>query len=105
MSVIVATALVAAVPVLFTVNVYEAGTPTVNDAAEAVFVRVSCGVLTGVVIDGVQRAAAGQVGSPPPLMLAVFVTLGVAATVGVTGIVKLVLPPTARPAATVHVTV
>jgi hypothetical protein len=52
-----------------------------------------------------QRAAAGQVGSPPPLTLAVFVTLGVAAIVGVTGITKLVLPPAARPAGTVHVTV
>jgi hypothetical protein len=77
----------------------------VNDAAEAVFVIVSCGVLTVVVIDGVQRAAAGQVGSPPPDTLAVFVTLGVAATVGVTGIMKLVLPPAAKPAATVQVTV
>ncbi|GAA4797046.1 hypothetical protein GCM10023307_23620 [Lysobacter hankyongensis] len=53
----------------------------------------------------VQRAAAGQVGSPPPLTVAVFVTLGRAASVGVTGIVKLVLPPAARPAGTVQVTV
>jgi hypothetical protein len=33
------------------------------------------------------------------------VTLGCAAAVGVTGITKLVLPPAARPAGTVHVTV
>ncbi len=53
----------------------------------------------------VQRASAGQVGSPPPLTVAVLVTLGKAAAVGVTGITKLVLPPAARPAATVQVTV
>ena len=76
-----------------------------NEAAEAVFVNVNCGVFTGVVIVGVQRAVAGQVGSPPPLTLALLVTLGVAAAVGVTGIVKLVLPLAARPAATVQVTV
>jgi len=56
----------------------------VNDAAEAVFVSVNCGVFTGVVIVGVQRAVAGQVGSPPPLTLALLVTLGAAAIVGVT---------------------
>jgi len=104
-SVMVDAAVVAAVPVFCTVKVYEAGTPTVNEAAEAVFVSVNCGVFTGVVTVGVQRAAAGQVGSPPPLTLALLVTLGVAATVGVTGMMKLVLPPTAKPAATVHVTV
>jgi hypothetical protein len=105
-SVIVATAFVAAVPVLLTCNVYEAGTPTVKLAAEAVFVSVSTGAFTGVgpaVL--VQRAAAGQVGSPPPVTLAVLVTLGCAAVVGVTGITKLVLAPAARPAAIVHVTV
>ena len=53
----------------------------------------------------VQRASPGQVGSPPPLTVAVLVTLGAAAAVGVTGITKLVLPPAARPAATVQVTV
>ena len=40
-------------------------------------------------------AAAGQVGSPPPDTVAVLVTLGCAAVVGVTGITKLVLPPAA----------
>jgi len=70
-----------------------------------VFVSVNCGVFTGVVTEGTQRAVvAGQVGSPPPLTLALFVTLGTALIVGVTGIVKLVLAPTAKPAATVQVT-
>ena len=77
-----------------------------NEAALAVFVIVSCGAFTGV---GptllVQRAAAGQVLSPPPLAVAVFVTLAPAAKVGVTGITNEVLLPAARPAATVHVTV
>jgi hypothetical protein len=68
-------------------------------------VSVSCGAFTVVVIDGAQRLAAGQVGSPPPLTLAVLVTLLPAAAVGVTGITKLVLPPTAKPAGTVQVTV
>ena len=76
-----------------------------NDAAEAVFVMVNCGRFTGVVTALVQRAFAGQVGSPPPLIVAVFVTEAPAASVGVTGIVKLVLPPAARPAGTVQVTV
>ena len=62
------------------------------------------GAMTGVNTDGVQRAVAGQVGSPPPLTLAVLVTLGTAAIVGVTGITKLVLAFTANPAATVQVT-
>ena len=52
-----------------------------------------------------QRASPGQVGSPPPVTLAVFVTLAPAASVGVTGITNEVLPPAARPAATVHATV
>ncbi|OJY95463.1 MAG: hypothetical protein BGP24_04675 [Lysobacterales bacterium 69-70] len=52
-----------------------------------------------------QRAAAGQVESPPPLAVAVLVTLGTAAKVGVTGITKLVLAPAAKPVATVQVTV
>ena len=52
-----------------------------------------------------QRAVAGQVGSPPPLTLAVF-TAGLAtAAVGVTGITKLAVPLTAKPAGTVQVTV
>jgi len=70
-----------------------------------VFVSVNCGVFTGVVTDGTQRAVvAGQVGSPPPLTLAPFVTLGTALIVGVTGITKLALALTANPAATVQVT-
>ncbi|ODV15822.1 MAG: hypothetical protein ABT27_21680 [Lysobacteraceae bacterium SCN 69-25] len=52
-----------------------------------------------------QCAAAGQVESPPPEAVAVFVTPGVAAAVGVTGITKLVLAPAANPVATVQVTV
>jgi len=77
----------------------------VNDAAEAVFVNVSSGAFSVRVTVLVQRAAAGQVGSPPPLIEAVFVIDEPAAKVGVTGITKLVLPPAARPAATVQVTV
>ena len=76
-----------------------------NDAAEAVFVNVNCGVFTGVVIVGVQRAVAGQVGSPPPLTLAVFTTGLAAAIVGVTGITNVVVAFTAKPAAIVQVTV
>ncbi len=52
-----------------------------------------------------QRAFAGQVSSPPPETVAVLVTLAAAAAVGVTGITNDVLPPAARPAATVQVTV
>jgi len=77
----------------------------VNDAAEAVFVRVNCGRFTGVVVVLLQRAAAGHVGSPPPLTLAVFTTGLAAAIVGVTGITNVVVAFTAKPAATVHVTV
>ena len=105
-SVIVDTAVVAAVPVLLTCSVYDAGVPIVNDAALAVLVIVSCGAFTGV---GptllVQRAAAGHVGSPPPLTVAVLVTLAPAARVAVTGTTKLVLPPAAKPAGIVQVTV
>jgi hypothetical protein len=60
---------------------------------------------TGVVTLLLQRALAGQAGSPPPLTLALLVTLGTAAAVGVTGITKLVLPPAAKPAGTAQVTV
>ena len=77
-----------------------------NEAAEAVFVSVSTGAFTGVgpaVL--VQCAAAGQVGSPPPETVAVLVTLGCAAAVGVTGNTNDVLLPAARPAAIVQVTV
>jgi hypothetical protein len=79
--------------------------PTTKLAALAVFVIVSCGALTGVGPTlSLQRAAAGQPGSPPPLTVAVLVTLGCAAAVGVTGITKLLLPPAAKPAGTVQVT-
>lgn len=44
----------------------------------------------------VQCAAAGQVASPPPLAVAVLVTPVALATVGVTGMVKAWLAPTAR---------
>ena len=71
----------------------------------AVFSSVSCGRLTGVVTVLVQRALAGHVASPPPVTVAVLTTLAAAAVVGVTGITKLVVALTARPAATVHVTV
>ena len=60
---------------------------------------------TGVVTLFSQRPCDGQPGSPPPLTLAVLVTCGTAASVGVTGMTKLVVPPfAARPAGIVHVT-
>ena len=103
---IVDTAVVAAVPVLLTCSVYDAGVPTVKEAALAVLVIVSCGAFTGV---GptllVQRATAGHVESPPPDTVAVLVTLAPAARVAVTGTTKLVLPPAAKPAGIVQVTV
>ena len=105
-SVIVDTAVVAAVPVFDNCSAYEAGTPMVHGEALAVFSKLSCGALTGVgpaVL--VQRASAPQPGSPPPLTVAVLVTLVPAARVGVTGITNEVLPPAARPAAIVQVTV
>jgi hypothetical protein len=74
-------------------------------AALAVFVIVSCGVLTGVVVVLVQRAAAGQPGSPPPLTVAVFTAGEAAAAVAVIGMMKLVVALTARPAGIVQVTV
>ena len=67
---------------------------------------VSCGALTGVgPTELVQRAGPGQVGSPPPLTVAVLVTLGCAAVVGVTGMMKLADAETARPLGIVQVTV
>ena len=83
--------------------------PTVKAPAPtlAVLVIVSCGATTGVgptVL--VQRLAAGQLLSPPPLTVAVLVTdVPLMLACGVTGITKLVLLPAARPAATVQVTV
>ena len=76
-----------------------------NDAALAVFVSVNTGAFTGVVVVLVQCAAAGQVGSPPPVTVAVFTTGDAAAIVGVIGMMKLVVPLTARPAGIVQVTV
>ena len=75
-------------------------------AALVVLLSVSSAPLTAVgPTVPVQRAAAGQPESPPPLTVAVLVTLGCAAAVGVTGITKLVLLPAAKPAERVHVTV
>ena len=74
-------------------------------ATPAVFAALRFGRSTAVVTLLVQRASAGQVASPPPLTVAVLVTLAAAARVGVTGITKLVFAPAARPAATVQVTV
>ena len=76
-----------------------------NDAAEAVFVSVNTGALTGVVVVLVQCAAAGQVGSPPPDTVAVFTAGDAAAAVGVIGMMKLVVALTAKPAGIVQVTV
>ena len=76
-----------------------------NEAAEAVFVRVRVGVLTGVVVVLVQCEAAGQLGSPPPVTVAVFTAGLAAAAVAVTGITNAVVPLTAKPAAIVQVTV
>ena len=59
----------------------------------------------GVVTELVQRAAAGQVGSPPPVTVAVFTAGDAAAAVGVIGMMKLVVALTAKPAGIVQVTV
>ena len=68
-------------------------------------VVVSTGAFTGVGPSlSLQWPAAGQVGSPPPLTVAVLVTLGCAALVGVTGITKLAVAETARPLGIVQVT-
>ena len=73
-------------------------------ATLAVLFTVGWGALTGVVTVPEQRAAAGQVLSPPPLAVAVFVTEGVAASVGVTGH-EARAAASSQPAATVQVTV
>ena len=74
-------------------------------AALAVFVTLSCGASTGVLVVLSQCAWPGQVGSPPPETFALFVTVEpLAAAVGVTGIVKLTGVPTARPAGMVQLT-
>jgi len=92
-------------PLVVSLPITDGVVPPVDEIVVGPSLTASIVGLTGVVIVGVQRAVAGQVGSPPPLTLALLVTLGVAAAVGVTGIVKLVLPLAARPAATVQVTV
>ena len=76
-------------------------------ATVAVLLRVSEAVpVTGVATVLLQRAWAGQVASPPPLTVAVLLTVVPAIVAcGVTGITKLALPPAASPAATVQVTV
>ena len=61
--------------------------------------------MTGTVTVLLQRAAPGQVLSPPPETVAELVTLGPAANDGFTGMTKDVLPPAARPAATTQETV
>ena len=76
-----------------------------NEAALAVFVNVSTGAFTGVVVVLVQCAAAGQVGSPPPDTVAVFTAGDAAAAVGVIGIRNEAVPPAANPAGIVQVTV
>ena len=71
---------------------------------------VSCGALIDVVVVPVQRtgrlgAPVGQLGSPPPVAVALFVTdRPLRAGVGVTGTTKLTGEPVARPAAMVQVT-
>ena len=72
-----------------------------------VFRITSCGAFTGVPVVLVQFGLLtfGQVGSPPPLTVAVlFTVVPLAMANGVTGMTKLTLAPTARPLATVQVT-
>ena len=66
----------------------------------------SAGASTGVVVVLEQCGWPGQLGSPPPLTVAVFERFWpIAAAVGVTGITNDALAPLARPAGIVHVTV
>ena len=74
-------------------------------AADAVFVSVNTGAFTGVVVVLVQRAAAGQVGSPPPLTVAVFTAGEPLPRSASPESRSSCVPPTARPAGTVQVTV
>ena len=106
-SVTVLVAVVAAEPLLVTIKVYVAGTPTISGLLLTVLRITNCGAFTGVPVVLVQFGLLtfGQVGSPPPLTVAVlFTVVPFAAGNGVTGITKLTLAPTARPAATVQVT-
>jgi hypothetical protein len=72
----------------------------------AILVIFNCGALADAVTVLVQWPAAGQLLSPPPLMLALFVMLLLLATpLTVTGMAKLVVEPAGKPLATVQVTV
>ena len=96
-------------PVLLTRNEYATVWPAADTVVgDAVLSSVSAELnVTGVVTPFSQRAWLGQPGSPPPLTLAVLVTDGTAASVGVTGMTKFTAAPTptGRPAGIVHVTV
>jgi hypothetical protein len=105
LSVTVVAAVVAALPMLVTVSVYVAGVPTTKLVLLAVFCTLNCGASTGVFTVLEQFTAPGQVGSPPPETVAVFVSVvPLAAAVGVTGITKLTGVFVASPVAIVHVT-
>ena len=83
-----------------------AGCPTTNVLGLALLRIFSCGASTVLVVVPSQCAAAGQLGSPPPLATAVFATLvPLVLACGVIGIVNTTLPPTRMPAGKVHVTV
>lgn len=105
LSVTVATTVVAPVPVFVTFRVYVTGVPTVNIVLLAVLDIVSTGPpITLLLTEAMQRATAGQVLSPPPLTLAVLVSvLPTAAAVGVTGMTKELSPLATMPAAMTQV--
>lgn len=99
---------VAALPTFVTVNVYADAVPTVKLAEPAVFTICNCGAFVGVltVLEQFGFVWLGQLGSPPPLIVAVFAMIvPLAAACGVTLIVKLADPAAARPVGTVQVTV
>ena len=70
----------------------------------SVLVTCKLGAFTAVVMVDSQLLVVGQVGSPPPIALALLVTLGKAPAVGVTGMRKLTDAPTATLAEAVQVT-
>src|SRR5690606_20814388 len=79
--------------------------PLTSTGVPAVFSMLSEGEPISVVTGELgQSPAPAQSGSPPPVTLATLVTFAAAAAVGVTLIVKLAEPPTARPAGTVQLT-
>ena len=94
-------------PALLTVTVQVTAWPGTAGFGVDVLLTIETSALdvTGVVTLLVQRALAGQVLSPPPLTVAVLVTLAAAAAVGVTGITKLVAASAARPTGIVQLTV